>query len=377
MPDLPDYYVRAAMAWSEISAIIGGLDASKSATPAVKDVYLATDTNKLYVCYTAGVWTDVTHACLLLAGGTMTGAINMGANKITNLGAPTAANDAVRKAYADLFTLLTAFNDHSARHENGGADEISVAGLSGALADAQTPAAHNLGGAKHNADTLAHLNAKISDATLDDSGASRTPSAHAASHQDTGADEISIEGLAGAPAQKAAASGLASLNASSKVVEQPASISDFLEATPTDGESGKAADSDWAHDHAADKSAHHSNILSLTFIIDGGGATITTGQKGHLRIPFACTISRVTMLADRSGSIQVDIWKDTYANFPPIPEDSICAAALPTITTAQKSEDSTLTDWTTAITADDILAFNVESVTDIWRVTISLKVAKT
>lgn len=35
-----------------------------------------------------------------------------------------------------------AFNDHSARHENGGADEISVTGLSGVLADAQTPAAH-------------------------------------------------------------------------------------------------------------------------------------------------------------------------------------------------------------------------------------------
>lgn len=39
----------------------------------------------------------------------------------------------------DLETLL---NDHSARHENGGADEISVAGLSGVLADPQTPAAH-------------------------------------------------------------------------------------------------------------------------------------------------------------------------------------------------------------------------------------------
>lgn len=34
------------------------------------------------------------------------------------------------------------FQDHSARHENGGADEISVSGLSGVLADAQTPSAH-------------------------------------------------------------------------------------------------------------------------------------------------------------------------------------------------------------------------------------------
>ena len=33
-------------------------------------------------------------------------------------------------------------SDHSARHENGGADEISVAGLSGVLADAQNPTSH-------------------------------------------------------------------------------------------------------------------------------------------------------------------------------------------------------------------------------------------
>lgn len=35
--------------------------------------------------------------------------------------------------------------------------------------------AHALGGASHTADTLANLNAKISDATLDDSGGSRPP----------------------------------------------------------------------------------------------------------------------------------------------------------------------------------------------------------
>ena len=83
------------------------------------------------------------------------------------------------------------------------------------------------------------------------------------------------------------------------------------------------------------------------------------------------------MLADQSGSIVVDIWKKAYATFPPADGDSITAAAPPTITTAQKSQDSTLTDWTTAITAGDILAFNVDSITAIQRVTISLKVTKT
>lgn len=116
---------------------------------------------------------------------------------------------------------------------------------------------------------------------------------------------------------------------------------------------------------------------SLTFIIDGAGSAITTGEKGHLEIPFACTIKQVTMLADASGSIVVDIWKDTYANFPPTDADSITSTHPPTITTAQKSQDATLTGWTTAIAAGDILAFNVDSCTTITRVTLSLKVEKT
>ena len=117
--------------------------------------------------------------------------------------------------------------------------------------------------------------------------------------------------------------------------------------------------------------------VSITFIIDGGGAAIETGQKGHLRIPFDCEIQRVTLLADQSGSIVIDIWKDTYANFPPAVGDTITASAKPTISTAQKSEDETLTGWTKTISAGDILAFNVDSVTDIQRVTIALKVKKT
>lgn len=119
-----------------------------------------------------------------------------------------------------------------------------------------------------------------------------------------------------------------------------------------------------------------SKVLTITFVIDGAGSAITTGQKGHLEIPFACTINQVTSLADVSGSIVVDIWKDTYANFAPTDADSITASAPPTITSAQKSQDSTLTGWTTSITAGDVLAFNVDSCTTITRLTISLKVTK-
>lgn len=112
---------------------------------------------------------------------------------------------------------------------------------------------------------------------------------------------------------------------------------------------------------------------TINFIIDGGGSAITTGIKGDLRVPFACTINRVDMLADQSTTTVVDIWKDTLANFPPTDADTITAAAPPTITADTDSTDSTLTDWTVAITADDILRFNVDSNNNATRLTVSLK----
>jgi hypothetical protein len=116
---------------------------------------------------------------------------------------------------------------------------------------------------------------------------------------------------------------------------------------------------------------------AIEFVIDGGDATITTGIKGDLEIPFGCTIQAITLIGDRTGSIVVDIWKDTYANFPPTDADSITASAPPTISSAVKGQDSTLTGWTKTINAGDILRFNVDSVTSIQRATLSLKVVKT
>lgn len=126
----------------------------------------------------------------------------------------------------------------------------------------------------------------------------------------------------------------------------------------------------------ADMSTNQKTV-SVTFVIDGGGSAISTGVKGDLVVEFAGTITQVTMAADQSGSIVVDVWKDTYANYPPTVADSITASAKPTITTATKSQDSTLTGWTTSISAGDTLRFNVDSASTIQRVVISLKITKT
>jgi len=121
------------------------------------------------------------------------------------------------------------------------------------------------------------------------------------------------------------------------------------------------------------------NFADIAFVIDGGGSEITTGIKGDLEIPFACTITAWTLLADQTGSIVIDIWKDTYANFPPINADAMPGAGKePTISSAIKNQDTAITDWDDyTIDAGDILRFNVDSIDTITRVTLSLKVTKT
>jgi hypothetical protein len=116
-------------------------------------------------------------------------------------------------------------------------------------------------------------------------------------------------------------------------------------------------------------------VVGIT--IDGGGATITTGVKGYVRVPYSGTIISATLMADQTGSIVIDVWNDTLANFPPTDADSITSSAPPTISTATSSEDTTLTGWDPAIVAGDILGFNVDSVTSIQRVTLILEVNRT
>lgn len=112
-------------------------------------------------------------------------------------------------------------------------------------------------------------------------------------------------------------------------------------------------------------------------MIDNGGSAITTGIKGDIVIPFNCNITQWTLLADQTGSIVFDIWKDTYGNFPPTVADTITASAKPTISSAVKGQSSTLTGWTVACSAGDVLRLNVDSVATIRRVTIFLALERT
>ena len=116
---------------------------------------------------------------------------------------------------------------------------------------------------------------------------------------------------------------------------------------------------------------------TIQFIIDGGGSAISTGVKGDLEIPFTCTVQGWTILGDVSGSIVVDIWMDTYANYPPTVADSITGSEKPTLSSAIKNQDLSLTTWTdTTLTRGDTIRYNVDSATTVTRATVVLRVKR-
>lgn len=113
-------------------------------------------------------------------------------------------------------------------------------------------------------------------------------------------------------------------------------------------------------------------IRDLLVVFDGAGSVLTAADQGDVSIPFPCTILGWVMLANTPGSIEIDIWKDTYANYPPTSTDTITGTTTPAITGGVKASSSVLTGWTTAITAGDTLRFTIISVATITRVTLAL-----
>lgn len=116
---------------------------------------------------------------------------------------------------------------------------------------------------------------------------------------------------------------------------------------------------------------------ALLVVFDGGGSVIASGAQIDLRVPYHCTLNRFSLLADQSGAAHVMVWKDSLANFPPVEADDISGNGL-AITADDNGVDTSLTGWTTALVAGDILRFNMSGASStITKVTAELEVTKT
>lgn len=97
---------------------------------------------------------------------------------------------------------------------------------------------------------------------------------------------------------------------------------------------------------------------SFGVTVDGGGTVLTTGSKGTVIVPFACTITGWSIVADQAGSVTFDVDKaaDGASTNPSV---SIVASAAPALSTDQIERSTTLTGWTTAVAANDVIEFEV------------------
>lgn len=104
--------------------------------------------------------------------------------------------------------------------------------------------------------------------------------------------------------------------------------------------------------------------FNIQAIVGDGANVMTTGVKGYLEVPDDATITSWKVVSGSSGSLVVDLWKSTYADFPPTVADSICSggsAVKANLAGGQKNSGSTLTGWTTTLSTGDWIAFNVDS----------------
>lgn len=122
--------------------------------------------------------------------------------------------------------------------------------------------------------------------------------------------------------------------------------------------------------------ANNELLSTIGATFNGSGSAITSGSKTWVYVPWAGTINNNTITCDQSGSIQFDVQTSTYSGFPGSLA-SIVSSDPPAISSAQKSQDSTLTGWTTSFSAGTVVQFSVTSATTVTNCTIVLQLTRT
>jgi hypothetical protein len=219
--------------------------------------------------------------------------------------------------------------------------------------------------------------------------ASFTPSLHAATHQNGGADEIATATAAANAIPKAGAGGtlaagwlpnpssttlggVRSLAAGSHLWINAISTAGVPSATqPACGDLSNAAAS------CSTDTTNAANITSGTlaaaripanvrtrsigFAFTGSAGAITNGTLAYFTVPFACTISAYNVTVD-TGTVTFDVWKAASGTSIPTSANSIVAAAAPQISTGTALHSTSLTGWNTTVSANDIFGFKVTAV---------------
>lgn len=118
-----------------------------------------------------------------------------------------------------------------------------------------------------------------------------------------------------------------------------------------------------------------STALMATF--DNGSSALLVNMQTELFVPFSGRITGWYLMGDRAGSAVVDVWRDSFARFPPTLADSITNGVLPQVTNASAQSSTNVSDWNVIVSKGDVLRPIINSVSSFTRLTLALTIDKT
>jgi len=108
--------------------------------------------------------------------------------------------------------------------------------------------------------------------------------------------------------------------------------------------------------------------------VASSGAITTPAPDVPIVIANTCTLQEVTILTQGgTGSCSLDIWKTTYASYPPTIANSICGGTTPQITSGTTYQNNTLTGWTTAFNQNDTVIFHLTSSANFSQIVVQIR----
>ena len=109
---------------------------------------------------------------------------------------------------------------------------------------------------------------------------------------------------------------------------------------------------------------------SLAITVDNGTSAVTTGNKTFITIPYNCTITGWSLLSNTSGNLSITISTSTVGTFPTL--TTISGVTPPELSNSQVASNYSLTGWSTALTAGEILVATVTGTPTVNLATLTL-----
>ncbi len=116
---------------------------------------------------------------------------------------------------------------------------------------------------------------------------------------------------------------------------------------------------------------------SVSFMMDNGPSALISGNQGFISIPYAATITGWNLIGNVSGSMVMDVYRQSYASWATesglSASNSITAGTNPFISAAAKNQNTNVS-WS-GLAANDILEFYLSgTTTNITRASLTLTV---